>query len=193
MYDFINMLGEHTALRNYRKLVVGAATGCVLEIGAGTGANLPYYLNAESIVATDPDQFMLRRAERRANRMGLSIEFHRCPAEDLPFPDASFDTVVVTLALCTVEDPSRALEEVKRVLKPGGYLRFIEHVQADGRFHRRVQNILAPLWRWLGAGCHLDRRTASVIQSAGFEMTKLIRRSAPITPLIIGEARLRNY
>jgi ubiquinone/menaquinone biosynthesis C-methylase UbiE len=192
VYDIMTALPEHMVLRRLRRQVAGAATGRVLEIGAGTGANLPHYGKAESVVATDPDPYMLRRARRRSEALVFPIEFRQCPAEALPFPDASFDTVVSTLSLCTVRNPAQALSEVKRVLRPGGVLRFMEHVQADQRMHRKVQGLLAPAWRWAGAGCHLDRPTASTLEAAGFELMELTHRRQAITPLIIGTARRRD-
>lgn len=183
-------------LRPLRASVVGAARGRVLEIGAGTGLNFPYYTEAESVVATEPDPFMLRRARKQARgqarKLGLTIEFRQCTAEALPLPDASFDTVVSTLTLCTVGEPARALAEVRRVLKPGGVFRFIEHVRGRGAFQRRVQDVLTPVWCRLGAGCHLNRETAAGIEAAGFDITELQRRETPLLPLIIGAARPRG-
>jgi ubiquinone/menaquinone biosynthesis C-methylase UbiE len=188
-YDLLTWWSERGLLRRLRHLVVGVATGSVLEIGAGTGANFLYYREAERIVAIDPDPFMLRRAQQRANEKGLAMEFCQCPAEALPFSHASFDTVVSTLTLCTVDDPGRALAEVKRVLKPGGVFRFLAHVRAEGGVTALVQDRLTPLWRWLGAGCHLNRRTAASLEAAGFEIVELQQRRGPLTPLIIGMAR----
>ncbi len=179
-------------LRPIRASVVGAAQGRVLEIGAGTGLNFPYYTAAESVVATEPDPFMLRRARKQARDLGLTIEFRQCAAEALPLPDASFDTVVSTLTLCTVGEPARALAEVGRVLKPGGVFRFIEHVRGRGAFQRWVQDVLTPLWCRLGAGCHLNRETAAGIEAAGFDITELQKRETPLLPLIIGAATPRG-
>ncbi len=192
IYDFIGRFSERGMMRTYRKSIAGAATGHVLEIGAGTGFNFPYYPAAVSIVATDPDTFMLRRAQEKAQKLGLKIEFHQYPAEMLPFPDASFDTVISTLTLCTVRNPVQALSEVKRVLKPGGIFRFIEHVQAEDRFHKWVQNMLTPFWRLPGAGCHLNRSTANSIEAAGLRIFELQRHQLPLVPLIIGAAKSRN-
>ena len=172
--------------------VAGTATGRVLEIGAGTGFNFPYYLESVSLVATDPDPFMLRWARKKAKELGLKVEFHQCPAEMLPLPDASFDTVISTLTLCTVRNPVRALSEIKRILKPDGIFRFIEHVQADHGFHKWVQNRLTPFWRWIGAGCHLNRSTAGNIESAGLQIFELQQHRMPLVPFIIGAAKLPN-
>lgn len=187
-YDLLTYLAERRALAKLRPLVVGGAAGRVLEIGVGTGASLPYYPRGTEVVATDPDPFMLARARRRATKLGRSVELHRAAAESLPFPNASFDAVVSTLVLCTVADPARALAEVRRVLKPGGTFRFIEHVRADG-LAGRVQDLITPLWRRIAAGCHPNRRTAASIEAAGFELLEGRRRPLPLTPLIVGLAR----
>lgn len=192
-YDLLNRPMERRVLSRLRPLVAGRATGQVLEIGAGTGANFPYY-NRETvkrIVATEPDPFMLRRAQKRAAELELNIELHQCPAEALPFADASFDTVVCTLVLCTVADQARSLAEIKRVLKPDGAFRFLEHVRAEGVVGW-VQDVVTPAWRWFGAGCHPNRRTAERIVTAGFEIVELQEQRLPFLPLIIGVAKPRG-
>jgi len=190
-YDFLNQLGERRMLGPFRQRLVGAARGQVLELGAGTGANFPYYPPSATIMATEPDPFMLARARKRAAELGRAIALCQCPAEALPFADASFDTVVATLVFCSVQDPMRALTEVRRVLKPDGLFRFIEHVRADG-FTRRVQDVLTPIQRRLGAGCHLNRRTADSIEAAGLAIVELEQRRLPLIPLIISVARPRS-
>lgn len=189
IYDLISSCWERRLLSQVRPWIAGQATGRVLEIGAGTGANFPHYRAAEQIVAVEPDPYMLRRARKRAAKLGLDVEFHRCPAEALPFADASFDTVVATLVFCTVADPARSLGEARRVLKGRGTLRFIEHVRASDGSLARLQNALTPLWRRLGAGCHLNRRTAEAIAAAGFDIVKLEQRPSPPLPLVVGVAR----
>jgi len=188
-YDVINQWGEATVLGRFRPWIAGQATGRALEIGVGTGAKFPYYRAVEKIVAIEPDPFMLERARKRAAKLGLDVEFHQGPAEALPFADASFDTVVATLVFCTIGDPSRALAEVRRVLKPEGTFRFIEHVRAEGGLLARVQDALTPLWSRVGAGCHLNRRTVEAIREAGFEIVAMQRRPFGPTPLMIGVAR----
>jgi ubiquinone/menaquinone biosynthesis C-methylase UbiE len=187
-YDIVNWWAETRLFARYRPWIAGEASGCVLEIGAGTGANFPYYRAAARLVAAEPDPYMLRRARARAHRLGRAVWFCQCPAEALPFADASFDAVVSTLVLCTVDDPARALAEVRRVLKPGGTFRFIEHVRADG-FAGVVQDCVTPVWRWVGAGCHPNRRTATHIRAAGFEILACEEHPLPLTPLIIGLAQ----
>lgn len=189
VYDLINSRFEGKVLSQVRAWIVGQATGRVLELGVGTGANLPYYGEAESVVAVEPDPFMLQRARRRAGKLGLNVEFHLARAEALPFADNAFDTVVATLVFCTVADPDRALAEVHRVLKPSGTFRFIEHVRAPDGLLARVQDAVTPVWRRLGAGCHPNRRTAEAIEAAGFEIVQLEKRPITFVPLIAGVAK----
>lgn len=188
LYDPLTRSMERKVLGPFRALIAGGASGRVLEIGAGTGANFPYYQAAQKVVATEPDPFMLQRARKRADELGFDVELHQHSAEALPFPDHSFDSVVSTLVLCTVADQTRALAEARRVLKPGGSLRFIEHVRAPGLIGR-LQDIITPVWRWFGAGCQPNRRTAASIDAAGFEIVEMQRRPLPFIPLIVGVAR----
>jgi len=188
-YDLVTRWGEARVLSRYRPVVAGQAVGRVLEIGAGTGANFPYYGRVDQLVAVEPDPYMLRRARRRAERLGLAVDLRQAAAEALPFADASFDTVVATLVFCTVGDPARALAEVRRVLKPGGTFRFIEHVRADAPALAWLQDRLTPVWQRLGAGCHPNRQTLEAIEGAGFEIVELQRQPFGPTPLIVGVAR----
>ena len=189
-YDFLTRWAEAKVFSRYRPGVAGEAPGEVLEIGAGTGATFAYYRALERLVAAEPDPFMLRRAEWRAEQLELHVELCQWPGGVVPFAAASFDTVVSTVVLCTVVDPARALAEVKRVLRPSGTLRFIEHVRADGLLEQ-VQDFVTPAWRWAGAGCHPNRRTADSIEAAGFEIVERQERALALTPLIVGVARPR--
>ena len=155
-----------------RSRVAGEATGRILEIGAGTGFNFPYYAPDASVVATEPDPEMRRRAEPRAREHG--IELRAGPAEHLPFPDASFDTVVSSGVLCAVDDPVRALSEVRRVLKPGGTIRFSEHVRAEGAGRRAMQRTLDPIHYRLFR-CHIGRDTLRSMRRMGLEVDELDR------------------
>src|SRR5574341_128480 len=160
---------ESRGLQKLRDHTVAGLGGRVLEIGAGTGANFRRYPDTVTdLVATEPDPHMLERARRHATELGRPIQLHLAPAEELPFEDDSFDAVVSVLVLCSVTDLPKALSEIKRVLKPGGQLRFIEHVRFDGALGGAYQDLLAPVWRWLGAGCNPNRRTADAIADAGF-------------------------
>ena len=181
-YDFVTA-HEDRHLRRMRQKVVGGAKGRVLEIGCGTGATFPYYSEGlEHVVATEPDPYMLRRARKNAARLAKTLDIQQAPAESLPFEDASFDTVVSFFVMCTVADPLRALSEVRRVLRPGGELRFYEHVRYGHPFGAFWQDLVTPVWRWFGAGCHPNRDVESFIRSAGFTVTE-IEGLKPYPPL----------
>jgi ubiquinone/menaquinone biosynthesis C-methylase UbiE len=131
LYDPFLWLGELRGLRALRREVVGRARGRVLELGAGTGLNVKHYLGVEQLVLSEPEPGMARQLEQRLKRSATAGEVVTAPAEQLPFSDGSFDTVVATMVFCTVSDPRVALSETRRVLAPGGRLLFIEHVRAD--------------------------------------------------------------
>jgi len=172
LYDIFEKLSAKQ-LAPVRRNVAGGATGRVLEIGCGTGANLRFYdwTKIESLDAADPDPFMLGRARRKAAALpkGARLTFHSATAEALPFPRQTFDTVVATLVLCTVESPALALAEIERVLRPGGSLRMLEHVRGHG-LTARVQDFLQPVYGRLAAGCHWNRATEDFTQAAGFRL-----------------------
>jgi ubiquinone/menaquinone biosynthesis C-methylase UbiE len=191
-YDRITAMSERRLGPRVRPRLMGEAHGRVLEIGAGTGASFSYYPADAQVIATEPDHYMLERARRRLEGLGrANIELRQTAGEALPFDDASFDHVVSSLVLCTVRDPSRALAEARRVLKPGGTLRFLEHVRNDeSRLWGKVQDAITPAWRWASAGCHPNRRTQTAIEAAGFQFEWLERvRIGPGTPAIFGVAR----
>src|SRR5512146_838915 len=129
IYDRFTAGAEQAGLRAHRERLLSGARGRVLEIGAGTGANLPFYRTAESVTVAEPEAAMARRLARRIREQPRAIEMLHAPADRLPVPDAQFDTVVSTLVLCTVPDQAAALRELRRVLKPGGTLLFLEHVR----------------------------------------------------------------
>lgn len=192
VYDRLTGPSERRLGATIRPRLLGDLQGRVLEIGAGTGASFAYYPPGVEVVATEPDPYMLRRAEARLAKLGRdAIELRQAPAEQLPFDDASFDHVVITLVLCTVRDQARALAETRRVLKPNGTLRFWDHVRNDeSAFWGRLQDVITPAWRWAGAGCHPNRRTQRAIEDAGFRIEWVERvRIAPGTPAIYGVAR----
>jgi ubiquinone/menaquinone biosynthesis C-methylase UbiE len=166
-YERRGRRGESEYQRMLRSRVAGEAAGRVLEIGAGTGFNFPYYPNGADVVATEPNPEMLRRAEPRARERG--IELRAAPAERLPFRDASFDTVVATGVFCSVDEPARALAEVHRVLRPGGELRFNEHVLGATMARRAMQRSLDWL-HYRAFHCHIGRDTTGAMREAGFDV-----------------------
>ena len=190
-YDRFLAATEEGGLRERRHALLAEARGRVLEIGAGTGLNLDHYGDAVTeLVMTEPEAPMAQRLRERAAGRGRVVE---APAEALPFDDASFDTVVSTLVLCTVRDPGRALTEVRRVLAPGGRLLFLEHVRSQDPGLARWQDRLDPLWRRFGHGCRCNRDTAGLLAAAGLPPQRLERgtlpKAAPIVrPTIEGRA-----
>ena len=167
LYDRLGAPVERTVLGPIRSELVGPLTGAVLDVGAGTGANLRHFRHATRVVAAEPDPAMRRKLTGCLDEAGVPVEVSDAGAEALPFPDAAFDAVVFTLVLCTVGDPDGALAEARRVLRPGGALVVLEHVRGHGR-HARWQERVAPVWKRVMAGCHLDRDTAAAVRSAGF-------------------------
>jgi ubiquinone/menaquinone biosynthesis C-methylase UbiE len=161
-------------LRPYRVRVVGAAEGRVLEIGAGSGLNLQLYRSgAREVLALEPDQRLLRMAERNAKTVPRPVTFLEASAEDIPLDDGSVDTVVTTWTLCTIPDAVGALQEARRVLKTAGRLLFIEHGLAPQLSVQKWQNRLTPVWTKISGGCHLNRPIAQIIETAGFAIEKL--------------------
>ncbi|MEK6277969.1 MAG: class I SAM-dependent methyltransferase [Actinomycetota bacterium] len=198
MYDRMLAAQEKAGLRDMRAELLSEARGRSLEVGAGTGLNLPHYTDAVTeLVFTEPDPHMAKRLRRRAAEAGLPspVEVIEAGAEDLPFEDASFDTVVATLVFCTVSDPGRATAEAARLLRPGGQLLLLEHVRAEeGSRRARWQDRLERPWGWVGAGCHPNRDTASTL-GARFDVSGLAEDTLPgsappiVKPLIRGVAR----
>jgi ubiquinone/menaquinone biosynthesis C-methylase UbiE len=172
------------------------AQGRVLELGAGTGFNVSHYPQpVTDLVLTEPREALLERARRRAAAAGRRVETVEARGEALPFADSSFDTVVSTLVLCSVDDQAAALAEVRRVLKPDGMFLFIEHVRADDPRRARWQDRLERPWRVVAMGCHPNRATLAAIEAAGFELEDVrhgdLPKSPPlIRPMITGRARI---
>ena len=164
-----------------RQKVVPLAQGRVLEIGIGTGLNLEHYDGAriEKIVGLDPGLEMHPKARRRSRQAGLEVELVGLSAERIPYDDRSFDTVLVTYALCTIADPLAALKEMRRVLKPEGRLVFCEHGLAPDASVRRWQARLTPLWARVAGGCHLDRDIPGLLKAAGFRSVDIEQMYLP--------------
>jgi ubiquinone/menaquinone biosynthesis C-methylase UbiE len=174
--------------RRSRRQVTQGVRGRVLELGVGVGTNWPYLPANVTYVGIDPDPYMIARARRNAKQEGRDVELHQVPAENLPFPDHSFDTVFTTLTFCTIDDVPKALAEVRRVLKPGGEFRFWEHVRPQGRIRGRVFDLVTPAWRRIGAGCRPNRDTVEAISGVGFEIRELRRAQMGPLPVIQGVA-----
>jgi ubiquinone/menaquinone biosynthesis C-methylase UbiE len=193
VYDRFTAGAEQAGLRAHRERLLSGARGRVLEIGAGTGANLPFYREAESVTVTEPEPAMARKLASRIREQPRSIELLQAPAERLPVPDARFDTVVSTLVLCTVPDQEAALREMRRVLKPGGSLLFLEHVRSEDPALAVWQDRLNGVNRVIAYGCNCNRATVAAIAAAGFTITSLQREEFPkappfVRPLVIGVA-----
>ncbi|MCB9751320.1 MAG: class I SAM-dependent methyltransferase [Myxococcales bacterium] len=199
IYDRFMDASERACLAEWRAELLSVAAGEVLEIGAGTGANLPLYgADVERLVLTEPDRFMARKLAPKLAPVARRrrVELLSARAEALPFADASFDFVVTTLVLCSVGELDRALRELRRVLRPGGRLLFLEHVAAGDERPDRLawQRRIEPVWRRIAGNCHLTRVTDRAIERAGFELGALerasVRKALPwVRPSIRGWAR----
>jgi ubiquinone/menaquinone biosynthesis C-methylase UbiE len=193
-YDRVTAGAERAGLRDHRQVLLTKASGKVLEIGGGTGANLPFYGGqVQSLTITEPSDAMARRLERRLKAHALPATVVRAAAEALPFEDDSFDTAVSTLVLCTVKDPAKSLGELRRVLKPGGKLLFIEHVRSEEPGVARWQERLNPLQRVIGCGCNCNRATLQSARAAGFSVKDVHHHALNkvpvwVRPLIVGVA-----
>lgn len=199
VYDPATALVERTLLRPHREYLVANLDGTVLDLGAGTGAMFPYFDSAASasteLHATEPDPYMRRQATEKANAQATSIRIESAPAETLPHDDAAFDVVIASMVFCTIPDIEAAISEVTRVLKPGGELRFFEHVLDDG-WRARVQSALAPLWKRLAGGCHLTRQMGTqLVADRSFDVVEIERLNlgvTPIRPFVRGRLRRRS-
>lgn len=172
-YDVVLAPCEWVGLRRVRRAIVGEADGWVLEVGAGTGLNLPHYRRARRVVATDPDPAMLRRALPKLRRAAVPVTLVVADAQALPFGDAVFDTVVATCVFCTIPDPEAAFRELRRVLRPEGEVRLLEHVRAAAPAVAQFQDHLTPVWSRIAGGCRLNRDTLQSACRAGFTVDTL--------------------
>jgi ubiquinone/menaquinone biosynthesis C-methylase UbiE len=191
-YDVLNS-GVEGRLTPFREQTAGRARGDVLEIGGGTGANLRYYPAGVRLTVAEPNPHMVKRLRRRAGEQGREVAVVPDTGETLPFPDASFDTVVTTLVLCMVSDLDRVVREARRVVRPGGAFLFYEHVVARTQRMRVLQDALNPVWRFMTTGCNLNRDIAGAVRGAGFTRVEIEEFRFPVglvvnLPNIVGVA-----
>lgn len=190
----LDLVMRQDQLEKYRREVVAAATGRVLEVGVGSGLNFPLYGKAVEIVfGLDPSSRLLALARRRAAAAGVRADLVQGSATAIPLADSAVDTVVMTWTLCSIPDPPAALREMRRVLKPGGQLLFVEHGLSPEPGIERWQHRLTPMWSHVAGGCHLNRKMDDLIGSAGFDLTALRTEYAsgprPMTYMYIGRAK----
>ena len=186
LYDRGLKATEEAGLGEMRRELLAAASGRVLELGAGTGVNLDHYPPAVTeLVLVEPDPHMAKRLRARLTASPRQATVLEAPGERLPFADGEFDLAVATLVLCTVPDPRATLAELRRVLAPGGRLLLIEHVRAEEQGLARWQDRLHGPWRFLADGCHCNRDTAAALASAGFETGALEQDELPKAPPLI--------
>ncbi|GIK80982.1 MAG: methyltransferase [Alphaproteobacteria bacterium] len=199
--DHVLPLLIHLSMRQrnlaaYRARVVPAAQGRVLEIGIGSGLNLPYYGTAvEQIIGLDSSPKLLAMARKAARQTVIPLELIENSAEAIPLYNRSIDTIVTTWTMCSIPDVQRALGEMRRILKPGGRLLFVEHGRSQDVRVRRWQDRLTPVWCRIGGGCHLNRAISELIEDAGFGIEQLetgyMRGPKPMTFMYEGVARPR--
>ncbi len=175
LYSALAPLSDLGGVSELRRELLSGLSGRVVEVGCGTGVNFRHYPRAvTTLVAVEPEPALRRAAARAARRVDLKVEVVDATAETLPIDDRSQDAVVASLVLCSVSEPATALAELLRVLRPGGELRFLEHVRG-GRIGGAIQDLLDPAWALLAGGCHLNRPTADNLAEAGFALTAVRR------------------
>ncbi len=192
----VDLAMRQEAFLPYRRRLVGGARGRVLEIGIGSGLNLPLYGDAVvNVVGIDPSPRLLSKARQVQRIGGSAVELIEGSAEALPLEDQSIDTVVSTWTLCSIPDVAAALREMRRVLKPSGQLLFVEHGRAPDRWVARWQDRLTPAWKRLAGGCHLNRPVPQLVENAGFEIQCVeagyMKGPKPMTFMYEGSARPR--
>jgi ubiquinone/menaquinone biosynthesis C-methylase UbiE len=159
-----------------RRKFIPLASGTVLEVGAGSGLNLPCYgPQVQKLYALDPSRELWKMARKRVREVPFPVEFLAASAERIPLEDMSIDTVVTTWTLCTIPNPRQALTDMRRVLKPDGRLIFVEHGHSPDPGVLAWQNRLTPVWKRIGGGCHLNRQIDDLIADAGFDITQIER------------------
>jgi SAM-dependent methyltransferase len=195
-YEPFLWVGERAGVRALRRELLGTARGFTVEIGSGTGLNLPHYPDElDELVLVEPDLPMRSRLEKRLSGTSRRARLVAAPAERLPFADRSVDTVVSTFVLCTVDAPELALQEVVRVLRPDGQLLFVEHVRSDSPRLASWQDRLAEPWRRFARGCRCNRAIAELMVTGGLTLDDVHEGSWPamppiVRPLMFGRARI---
>jgi ubiquinone/menaquinone biosynthesis C-methylase UbiE len=185
VYDPLSARSERKFGADLKRQLLANAHGRVLEIGVGTGLSFLHYPPDVELAGVEPSPHMLKRARRRAAELGRKVELVEAPAEQLPFADDSFDTVVSLTVLCTVRDAQRTLGEIRRVLRPGGRFVFLEHVRSDDAQLARRQDRWERPWGWIAGGCHPNRRTLETIEAAGFQIRELEHKELTEVPGLV--------
>ena len=185
---FLNCACGSKPVSYQRKKVVPLAEGKVLEIGIGSGLNLPFYdkTKVDEIWCLDPSEELSVMAKQVANEESMEVKFISSGAEDIPLPDNYFDSVLVTYTMCTIPEVQRANQEIRRVLKDNGKMIFCEHGEAPDQNIRKWQNRINPLWGKLAGGCNINRKIPSLIQESGFDIIEMEEMYLPNTPRIAG-------
>ena len=170
-YDFFMVPLERKRFKTIRVNLLSKANGKVLEIGSGTGINFTLYRSVESVIAVEPNPHMIKRSLAKKGMSKIPIEIVNIGAEQLPFEDDSFDTIVGTLVFCSIPDVEKAISEMKRVCKPEGKVLLFEHVKMDNSFLAKLQDWLTPFWKKVCDGCCLNRETEYLLKKNGFQMS----------------------
>ncbi len=190
LYD--RVVPESWLFGPHRAYLTDGLSGTVLDLGAGTGALLPHIDSRVNYYGLEPDPYMRRRAAKRAANAGISVTLTEGRAESIPYAENSFDTVLASLVFCTIADPDAAIDEVARVLKPGGEFRFFEHVHADGRWGI-AQNVVNPVWKRVAGGCQLNRDTVSrFVGHEAFDVIEIERLEGTVSAIPFVRGRLRR-
>jgi ubiquinone/menaquinone biosynthesis C-methylase UbiE len=202
IYDVLNWYNEANLLPEHRRYLARGVQGPVLDVGTGTGGMLPYFGAVAQrdgpiqLHGIEPDPHLRARAEQKAERVGFDIDIRSAEAESLPYANESFTVVVASMVFCTISDVEQALEEINRVLRADGELRFFEHVRSDDS-HGRYQDLFTPVWKRIAGGCHLNRRTGRTLANSPLEITEIDRfdtgmKYSPTKKCIRGTATTMN-
>ncbi|MXO95617.1 methyltransferase domain-containing protein [Erythrobacter aquimaris] len=188
MPRMITLACGQKGIEERRRQVIPLAEGHIFELGCGGGLNQPLYDpdRVESFAGIDPNEKLLANARDRARERGWSADIREGVGEDIPFADSTFDTAVCTYTLCSVEDPAKVLGELRRILKPGGRLLFLEHGRAPDASVAKWQDRIEPVWKPLAGGCHLTRPIGSALRGAGFEVEPLGQAYLDRAPKVMG-------